>query len=177
MIRFNIVQGDLTTSGGYVIGASLNAIIGNRMMAGEGDSVTCPKCGSVGRILCVGPRIPGIFDGVMEALSGDIVLCKCERKPVLLNSQTEMFQMAPAESHAAPSTAQSVASLVQFDTHFCVHHAVTGEPVESMAYVIQHAGETIAGQTGNDGKTALLTNSVASQGMLLKLVQTRIGVR
>ena len=174
--RYNIVQGDRTTTGGFVVGASLSAFNENRQLAGEGDLCTCPACKSTGRICCVGDRIPGIFDGVQEALSGDIVLCKCTIKPRLLNSMYSMVQFPESTAAAVESAVIPFAS-PDWDNHFQVVHATTGKPLEHIAWFADHAGQPISGTTSDTGMTDLFKAAQADPVALTHLVQTRIGVR
>ncbi|KPC50286.1 PAAR domain-containing protein [Amantichitinum ursilacus] len=97
MIRNNIVQGDKTTSGGVVIGASLNFTNEGRILAGEGDTCTCPACHSIGRIVCVGPRHECIYDGRQDALEGDLVFCNCPKPHKLIASMNSMWHEMTSE--------------------------------------------------------------------------------
>jgi uncharacterized Zn-binding protein involved in type VI secretion len=87
-LRYDICDGDTTTAGGRVNAAPTRATIQHRAVAHEGDAVRCPKCNSIGKIVCAGDsprdRSP---DGRQSALSGDWCVCKCIESPRLIALQ------------------------------------------------------------------------------------------
>ena len=90
--RYDILKGDLTTKHGVVLGGSAVDSIDGRDQAYEGDPVRCPECKSVGRIVCVGPRLPSKgADGRESALSEDLCVCKCDPSPRIIASQISSF--------------------------------------------------------------------------------------
>lgn len=90
--RFDIVKGDKTTAGGTVIGGDASDRLNHREQAYQGDSVWCPSCKSMGRIVCKGARVSTTGpDGREAALSEDLCVCKCNPSPLLLASQTVSF--------------------------------------------------------------------------------------
>ncbi len=87
--RFDICDGDTTTAGGRVHATSRTDTIDGRAVAYEGDDVWCPKCNTMGKIVCVGERLPNKgVDNREQALSYDWCMCNCEKKPLLLASQS-----------------------------------------------------------------------------------------
>ncbi|RKP45998.1 PAAR domain-containing protein [Trinickia fusca] len=66
-----------------------------------GAQVVCPACKSVGHIAAKGPRRPGSMMGKEPALEGDICVCKCSSPPVMLPSQSNMYESF--ESHELAS--------------------------------------------------------------------------
>jgi uncharacterized Zn-binding protein involved in type VI secretion len=88
--RFDICDGDTTTAGGRVHAASQTDFISGRAVAYQGDQVWCPKCSTMGKIVCVGDRLPcrGV-DGREQALSYDWCLCKCDSPPLLISLQSD----------------------------------------------------------------------------------------
>lgn len=90
VIRYYIVQGDKTTAGGWVVGASAETRIDGVTMAREGDLVRCPACNTTAPIICAGSRSESSWDGRQGALSGDLCACRCRPFPSLLHSQESM---------------------------------------------------------------------------------------
>jgi uncharacterized Zn-binding protein involved in type VI secretion len=87
-IRHDIRDGDTTTAKGRVIASVHHDMIDGRATAYEGDPVWCPACGTTGKIVCMGERLPERGpDGRQAALSGDGCLCQCRPSPLLLPSQ------------------------------------------------------------------------------------------
>jgi uncharacterized Zn-binding protein involved in type VI secretion len=98
MIRFNIMLGDKTTAGGTVISVkNTNVRWHNSYLVLEGDLVACPACQSQGHIVCTGPRQNCTYYGRRDALSGDLCFCKCDPKPKLINSHTDMCHVISQE--------------------------------------------------------------------------------
>ncbi len=88
MSRYTIRDGDQTTAGGTVIAHRSDLLYG-RAIAYEGDPVVCPACNTTGYIFCVGERVLSTgANGRKEALSSDWCMCKCEKKPLLIASQS-----------------------------------------------------------------------------------------
>lgn len=89
MRRYDILKGDLTTVGGKVDGGTSTDKVGDSEQAYEHDPVWCPVCKTMGKIACVGPRLPMKGpDGREAALSDDLCLCQCSPSPRLVSSQT-----------------------------------------------------------------------------------------
>jgi uncharacterized Zn-binding protein involved in type VI secretion len=88
-MRYDIRDGDSTTANGRVHARQRNDMIDGRAAAYEGDAVWCPKCNTMGKILCAGERLTERGpDGRQSALSGDWCLCKCNPCPLLIASQS-----------------------------------------------------------------------------------------
>ncbi|MEJ0003867.1 MAG: PAAR domain-containing protein [Pararobbsia sp.] len=86
--RYDILKGDKTTAGGTVEGGDDNDKVGHREQAYEDDPVWCPSCETMGRIVCVGSRLPMRGpDGREGALSDDLCVCQCNPSPSLIPSQ------------------------------------------------------------------------------------------
>ncbi|AQV93832.1 PAAR domain-containing protein [Cupriavidus necator] len=88
MRRYDITKGALTTAGGIVIGGDGNDLVEGLEQAYESDPVWCPVCKTVGRIVCVGPRLSMTGPEAREAaLSDDLCVCRCVPSPLLVSSQ------------------------------------------------------------------------------------------
>jgi len=90
--RYDILQGDATTSGGIVEGGNAIDTVGNRKQAYENDPVWCPACKTMGQIVCVGLRLSMTGpDGRQAALSDDLCVCRCQPSPRLIPSQQSSY--------------------------------------------------------------------------------------
>jgi len=88
MRRYDILKGDMTTSGGTVEGGDPIDKVGGREQAYERDPVWCPACKTMGKIGCVGSRLSMRGpDGREAALSDDVCICLCKPRPHLIPSQ------------------------------------------------------------------------------------------
>src|SRR5690242_17182876 len=93
MTRYVILDGDRTTSNGTVCARATATpfALNDRQIAHESDEVSCPACGTTGKIQCDGPRIPMEGpDGQRVALSDDLCICQCSPPPKLVASQQIM---------------------------------------------------------------------------------------
>jgi uncharacterized Zn-binding protein involved in type VI secretion len=89
--RYLILDGDQTTVAGTVHAKATPRGLNGRHIAHEADDVSCPACGSTGKISCDGPRLSmNGPDGRRTALSDDLCICKCDPPPKLLASQQSM---------------------------------------------------------------------------------------
>jgi uncharacterized Zn-binding protein involved in type VI secretion len=90
--RYDIRNGDTTTSNGRVESSSNSDTIDSIPVAYERDRVWCNACNTTGYIECVGPRIATTGpDGRQLALSDDLCRCKCTPSPRLIASQTRSY--------------------------------------------------------------------------------------
>ncbi len=90
--RYDITKGDFTTLGGVVVGGDGGDMLGGREQAYENDLVWCPVCKTMGRIVCVGPRLVMTGpDARQAALSDDLCVCGCEPSPRLMPSQRSSY--------------------------------------------------------------------------------------
>jgi uncharacterized Zn-binding protein involved in type VI secretion len=136
-------------------------------LAFVGASVSCPSCNSVGKIIPAGPRWPGDLMGMQAAFDGDICACKCQPHPVMIASQSDMYQSF--ESHElgelgfAPSGKTLEDEANAHDQHFRVINS-DGEPVEGFPYRLKSSdGQAIQGVTSADGVTELVASDSARQ--------------
>jgi uncharacterized Zn-binding protein involved in type VI secretion len=86
--RYDLMKGDKTTTGATILNGDSNDMLGDREQAYESDPVACPVCKTIGRLVCVGPRLSMTSpDGREAALSDDICLCVCVPSSHFLPSQ------------------------------------------------------------------------------------------
>ncbi|CAG9256804.1 hypothetical protein WK39_15440 [Burkholderia cepacia] len=104
MTRYMIFDGDHTTVAGTVQAKATPFALDGRHIAHEDDDVFCPVCKTIGKIKCIGPRIPMTGkikcigpripmtgpDGRRVALSDDLCVCKCPAPPLLIPSRHVM---------------------------------------------------------------------------------------
>nr|WP_223965462.1 PAAR domain-containing protein [Burkholderia diffusa] len=92
MRRYDIRQGDTTTSDGRVEACAEGDTIDGIPVAYERDRVWCGACNTFGYIECVGPRLATTGpDGRQQALSDDLCRCQCSPVPRLIASQMRSY--------------------------------------------------------------------------------------
>lgn len=111
MQRYHITVGAKTTANGRVRTGNAGCTIDGMAQSVEGDEVDCPVCGSVGKIVCDGPRQVERINGRNAALDDDICSCQCDPPPRLIANQARSSQIikVSASSYArsaTPSTTQ-----------------------------------------------------------------------
>lgn len=159
LIRYNIVQGDATTAGGHVTGATdMRLAINGKAIALEGDEVYCPACKTAGRILCVGPRQNNWFHGRKDALNNDLCLCRCDPKPQLINSTTRMSHRISHETLVAQGFAKHPAQTGfegesgRFDEQVSFCPPVSGGDLAGLPFFIETAnGRRFSGVLDEQG--------------------------
>ncbi|MBH9647540.1 PAAR domain-containing protein [Burkholderia vietnamiensis] len=91
MTRYLILDGDHTTAAGTVQAKATPFALDGRHIPHENNDVFWPVCKTIGKIQCVGPRLPMTGpDGRRVALSDDLCVCKCPVPPLLVASQQVM---------------------------------------------------------------------------------------
>ena len=83
------VVGDRTTKGGYIITGAGDAICDGRNIALVGDLVTCPKCGTTGKIIEGAPNLT--YNGVPAAYDGCRVICGCKGVSQIIAGLSSLF--------------------------------------------------------------------------------------
>lgn len=166
MRRYTITLGAPTTAGGKVISASSDGKIDGLPIALEGDLVTCPKCKTAGKIMCVGPRIPETWGGRNVALENDLCLCRCATHPRLMPNQTLRCQVikdtgrALSQSAPAPLPAASHA----YTDRFVLVDDHDGAPLASREYaVVRASGKLEFGTLDAAGQTHLLSATAQAE--------------
>ena len=101
MRRSYLKIGDKSSAGGTVTEGIPHTTHYGTELTFIGAQVVCPACKSVGHIVAKGPRWPGTMMGKEPALEGDICVCKCSPPPVMLPSQSDMYESF--ESHQLAS--------------------------------------------------------------------------
>jgi uncharacterized Zn-binding protein involved in type VI secretion len=165
--RYHIRLGDKTTVDGTVIDGSATEIAMGHCLAHEGDKVSCPKCHSMGQIVCDGPRWSFTGqDGRQAALSGDICLCKCNPAPRLVASQTSMSMHMDASPGIGTGAGQGATaqSTLPHDEQFLLRDKATGKTLGNVPYRVQTAsGNVISGVTDGNSRTQRIRTDAAEQ--------------
>jgi len=163
MKRYTITLGATTAAGGKVASASSNGRINGSRIAVEDDVISCPACKSQGKIKCIEPRIPELWNGKKVALENDLCICGCAVPPRLIPNQSLKCQnlsdhtqiKAAAFSDGVPLTRDSGRAV--FDDKFVLIDADTDEPMSYTEYAIRRAnGHLEYGTTDAKGQTHLL---------------------
>ena len=166
MRRYIITEGAKTTAGGVVTKASSHGSIQGARIAVENDPILCNGCGGTGYILCVGPRLVELWNGIAVALENDICICGCTPHPRLIANQTLRSQVidgATATSYVAEMAESngvvadaggSSRDLHSFDLDFLITNEITGQPAVDQPYVLELvSGARLEGRTDQNGKT------------------------
>ena len=172
MKRYTITLGATTTAGGKVISASSNGSINGSRIALENDLISCPACKSQGKIRCVEPRIPELWNGKKVALEDDLCLCGCPTPPRLVPNQSLRCQQltghgdvnTSTHSQKDPATRKNDEKL--FDDRFILFDEDTNAPMPNTEYAIRRAnGQLEFGVTDAEGHTHLLTATVKAESV------------
>ncbi|WP_158899688.1 PAAR domain-containing protein [Burkholderia sp. L27(2015)] len=170
-IYYSAVEGDPLDSGGngcVIEGASNFTIEGedgrSRNQAFIGHKAYCDACKSVGPIVAApgSPDMLRMHDselGQREALGGDLVLCKCERRPRIIAVHGRSCRIddggGEATASATNATTTRAARASSFDDRY-VLRTVDGTPICNTRYAIQRGdGAPEIGQTDDQGRTHL----------------------
>jgi uncharacterized Zn-binding protein involved in type VI secretion len=159
-----ITLGAPSTSGGKVISASSDGKIDGVPIALEGDLVTCPRCKTAGKILCVGPRIPETWNGKNVALENDLCICRCPVAPKLLPNQILRSQVIKDSGRALSSPAGGMAARGAperlFTDRFVLVDERDGQPLARREYaVVRASGKLEFGTSDDGGRTHLLSTT------------------
>ena len=92
MRRSYLKKGDQSTVGGVVVEGIPFMTHHGTELTFVGAKVSCPACGTTGRIIPRGPRWPDDLMGKHAALDGDLCLCRCHPTPTMVATQSDMFE-------------------------------------------------------------------------------------
>lgn len=174
-IFYAAVEDDPLDSGGRIIeGGNLGTVKGDdgksRRLAFLGQKAWCNACNSAG-IIVAAPGSPSkkrLYDqqrGRQQALAGDLVICKCERRPRILSVYGRKWQIV-ADNESADSTASvasAMRSVIAYDDRFVLCDA-DGTPLAHEAYALRReTGVFEYGETDGNGRTHLLSSTVAAE--------------
>jgi len=159
-----------------VISASSHGSINGVPIALEGDLIFCPACKSQGKIRCVEPRIPEMWNGKKVALENDLCICGCPTPPRLVPNQSLRCQVlrddneGSASAHSNADASRGAATGLTFDDRFILFDEDTGESLPNIEYAIQRAnGKIEFGTTDEKGYTHLLTAAVRAESVEIYL--------
>lgn len=172
MKRYTITLGATTTAGGKVISASSHGSVNGSPIALENDLVFCPTCNSQGKIRCVEPRIPELWNGKKVALENDLCLCRCLSPPRLVPNQSLRCQNLSDHSEVSASPGAQGNPVTRnndgklFDDKFILFDEDTDTPMPNTEYAIRRAnGQVEYGVTDAEGHTHLLTTTAEAESV------------
>ncbi|WP_371875104.1 PAAR domain-containing protein [Duganella vulcania] len=145
MKRYTITLGASTTAGGKVTMARANGSINGVKIAVEGDLVFCPACKTQGKIQCVEPRIPEMWNGKKIALGDDLCICGCPNPPRLIPNQSLRCQNLSDVSSSGISAQQNAGEGLQeaetqaFDDRYILLDESSREPFRRVEYALKRA--------------------------------------
>lgn len=185
-IYYAAVEGDPLDSGegGYIYGTKKT--IGTiedengkpRNMVFIGDEGYCAKCGSTG-VITYGARLNErrrmvdlVNGGRLQAVGGDIVLCKCATPPQIISAYGCKFKIVDGGGATPSGIARSATDVIspapqkpEEPRHvrwFFVWDAATGEPLRNRNYVADVGGVRQSGKTDGDGYVKIETDGEQS---------------
>jgi len=182
---YAVVEGDPLTSGEgscVLAGVASSTIEGpdgrHRDQTILGQKAWCAACQSAGEIMAA-PGSPtrlrtgfdiGEFHG-LEALGGDLVLCKCARHPEVISvyGRTVTINDYASDSSVpfSSSSGDATASGVTYDQHFLLRDERTGEPLMGLPYKITtEDGQEVEGHTDASGHTQKIVGEGAQQASI-----------
>jgi uncharacterized Zn-binding protein involved in type VI secretion len=171
MKRHYLKVGDKSSENGTITDGNPGMTHQGVQLAFLGSSVSCPACNSVGKIVAKGPRWPGDLMGKQAAFDGDFCVCKCEPHPVMIASQSDMYQSFETHELGAMGYAPNGKTFEEeanaHDQHFRIINS-DGEPVEGLSYMLKSSdGQTIQGVTSSAGITQLVSADSAHEVQFL----------
>lgn len=157
-----MVAGDTTTHGGTVLEGESTILIGDKKVARKGDPVACPKCKGT---------FP-IVEGTSHAWLGHDVAVDGMRTGCgaqLIASQRSV--LVGWDPQPADPTRD-------FNRHFVLQDARTGEPLATRPYVLAHPDGTTRfdALAGRDGETRLAQHTQFGDADLYAHVQYEVAV-
>ncbi|WP_459624897.1 PAAR domain-containing protein [Burkholderia sp. 3C] len=161
MRRNYLRVGDKSSAGGSAAEGIRNCTHHGVELTFIGGEVICPTCRSIGQIAPKGQRRPGVMMGKDPALEGDICLCQCDPPPVMIASQSSMFQSFEYSKSAGVGFSSRVASnsiSEKYIRHVLVRDASTGLPLPHQRYVVDVDEKRQFGETNGAGYAVIRTN-------------------
>ncbi|WP_116138375.1 PAAR domain-containing protein [Trinickia diaoshuihuensis] len=162
-VYYAVVEGDPLDNGGdshVMEGARHSTIEGpdgcSRGQTHLGQKAWCAVCQSVG-VIAAGSGISDYLRGwdgrlnAMEAVGGDIVLCKCEQPPRIMSVYARCceYMDASTSSTACSFASNALASATlaesqeELEHYFEMVDGKTGAPIEGMTYKLTSNGQSL----------------------------------
>jgi hypothetical protein len=166
-VYYAVVEGDPLDNGGdsrVMEGAPHSTIEGpdgsSRGQTHLGQKAWCSVCQSVG-VIAAGSGMSQYLRGwdgrlnAMQAVGGDIVLCKCERPPRIVSVYARCYKYMDASTGStassfasnAPAPATLAESDEELEHYFEIVDAKTEAPIEGITYKISSNGQSLVHDT------------------------------
>lgn len=180
-IRYALKDNDKTTTGGVLISTTQGMTHHGTPVGVEGDFATCPACKQGGPVFndC-NPKF-GVL-GKQILVSGARVYCKCERKPLVIHSQSDFIievSWSANQSRASDSLGQSLVAATstrdrrrepEYADRYVFIDERSGKSIANTAYAIKRASGAIEhGTTDSAGRTHLLSATAEAETVVIYL--------
>ncbi|RQR64005.1 PAAR domain-containing protein [Burkholderia sp. Bp9125] len=169
MTRRAVRDGDLTTTGGFVIATTSTIFDDHKHVALHGDEATCGNC--EGRFTIFGSAERMTWDGRNVVLDGDPVLCPCGKNRVLAGIDCQIFYDDPgteAVGISAGSLRENVRPFVSvvYDAQFVIRDKRTKQPLGNVPYWIKDRSANVLASGLSDEQGCTVRVSTAGADML-----------
>lgn len=160
MLKALVVQGDATTTRGFVFGASAHGMTDQgKPFALHGDEATCGICKGTFQIF--GTATQRCYEGRAGVVDGDLVLCPCNRNRVIAGPDAGCFyeteDSTPLASFIQRNEVVIQAPALAYDDRFVLRDS-KGLALPRTGYALKReAGDYEYGVTDDNGHTHLVT--------------------
>lgn len=176
-VRYALKNYDQTTTGGVLISTTQGMTHHGTPVGVEGDFATCPACKEGGLVFNDCNPNFGVL-GKQILVSGARVYCKCEKRPLVIPSQSdftiEVLRSADpsrgGDSFGSSPIARDLArdGESEYADRYAFIDRHSGKPIANAAYAIKRASGVVEhGTTDSGGRTHLL--SVAAQAEAVEI--------
>lgn len=172
MRRYFVKYGDHARNGAMVVEGFESDTHHGVALTFVGARMFCPVCASAGVIVASGPRLPGLSMDKLQALSGDLCACKCDKPSALHESQYDTYESLTADEMAAMGFGPHGSPLLSYhDEQLTLRDRRTSRPLANICYRLRAGSSVIAiGKTDASGRTSrVITND--KQNVVIEIMQ------
>ena len=167
-MREALKHGDITTTGGRLISSAVGFEHDGVEVGQEGDLATCPACGTMGKVFNDAYPNFTLQSGLEILVRGAKVMCRCEKKPLVVPSQHD-FNIEVCRLGAEASAEKSAHAYGSAKTD------VDGEIIEQYYEIVGDDGQPIDGYRyelfSDEGR--FVRNSVMTNGRTVAVTGDR----